>query len=123
MDITQTQLIGVGLFFFFVFVSGFLLVRSGKPYGVGLLTVHKLLSVAVFVFLIVIIWLIYQEGNLGTTELVFGLMTGSFFVDSIASGALLTLERPMPAAVLLLHRISPFLAALGTAATLYLLVG
>jgi hypothetical protein len=53
----QLRVVGAVLFFVFIFLSGFRLSRSGKPYSVILLNVHKLISLAIVVFLVIAIYL------------------------------------------------------------------
>jgi hypothetical protein len=60
--------------------------------------------------------------TLNTIELTAGVVTGLFFLGTIISGGLLSTGKPMPAVILTLHQITPFLTVLSTAATLYLLL-
>jgi hypothetical protein len=123
MGIPQWQVVGVGALYLLIFVSGFWLTRAGRPYNVLVVTVHKLISVAAVVFLGVVVYQTNRMAALNATEIISGAITGLFFIGTIATGALLTAEKPMPAVVLWLHRITPFLTVLFTAATLYLLLG
>lgn len=75
------------------------------------MTIHKLISLAAAVFLVITIYQINQVAILSAIELTAGVVTG-----------LLRTDKPMPAAILTIHQITPFLAALSTAATLYLLL-
>jgi hypothetical protein len=119
MGTTQSIIAGAGLFFLFIFLSGIWLSHSGKPLNVIILTIHKLISLAAVVFLIITIYQINQVANLNTIELTAGVVTGLFFLSTIISGGLLSTGKPMPAAILTLHQITPFLTVLSTAVTLY----
>jgi len=121
MGIDQTRIIGTGLLYLFIFISGFWLSKSGKPYSVILLTIHKLISLAAVVFLAITIHRINQVARLSTAELIAGVVTGLFFLDAIVSGGLLSTDKPMPVVVLRMHQITPLLTVLSTAVTLYLL--
>ena len=110
------------LLFLGIFVSGLWLSRLGKPFNVILLTVHKLVSVAAVVLLVLTVYRVTWDVALGATDWFAVALTGLFFLGTIATGGLLSADRPMPAAVLTLHRITPFLTVLTTAATLYLLL-
>jgi len=53
MDSVQWKVVGAGLFFLFIFLSGIWLSRSGKPLNGLILNIHKLISLAAGIFLIV----------------------------------------------------------------------
>jgi hypothetical protein len=115
------SIIGAGSFFVVIFVSGYWLSRSGKPYNVIVLTVHKLISLAAVVFLVITMVQSNRVATLSAMELVAGVVTGLFFLGLMATGGLLSSDKQMPAVVLRLHRIAPYLTVLAAAATLYLL--
>ena len=123
MGTTQSIIVGAGLFFLFIFLSGIWLSHSGKPLNVIILTIHKLISLAAVVFLVITIYQINRVANLNTIELTAGVVTGLFLLGTIISGGLLSTGKPMPAAILTMHQITPFLTVFSTAATLYLLLG
>jgi hypothetical protein len=85
------------------------------------LTIHKLISLAAVVFLVITIYQINQVAKLSAIELVAGVVAGLFFLSTIITGGLLSTGKPMPAAILTMHQITPFLTVLSTAVTLYLL--
>jgi hypothetical protein len=115
------SIIGAGSFFVVIFVSGYWLSRSGKPYNVIVLTVHKLISLAAVVFVVITMVQSNRVATLSAMELVAGVVTGLFFLGLMATGGLLSSDKQMPAVVLRLHRIAPYLTVLAAAATLYLL--
>lgn len=123
MDTTPFRIAGAVLLFLFIFVSGYWLSRSGKPYGVILLTFHKLIALAAFVFLAILLIQSHRVTALSGTEMVAGTISGLFFLGLIISGGLLSSDARMPALVLKLHEITPYLTVLSSAATLYLLRG
>jgi hypothetical protein len=106
-----------------IFASGFWLTRSGKPYNTIVLTIHKLISVVAVVFLVVTMVQVNKAARLNAGELAASIVTGLFFVGTFTTGALLTGDKPMPAVVLWLHRITPFLTVLASAVTLFLSLG
>ena len=122
MTIHPIRLVGPGVLFLFTFISGFWLSRSGKPFNVIILTIHKLISLAAAVLLGMVIYQIGQVAPLSTIDLIAVVVTVSFFFDAVVSGALLSIGRPMPAAISMMHRITPFLTVLSAAVTLYLLL-
>ncbi len=121
MDANQLRIVGAGSFFVVIFASGYWLSRAGKPYSVIVLTIHKLISLAAVVFLVIAMVQSNRVAALGTIELVAGAVAGLFFLSLIATGGLLSSDKQMPEVVLRLHRIAPYLTVLATAVTLYLL--
>jgi heme A synthase len=111
-----------GLFFLFIFLLGYWLSNSGKPYNVIILTIHKLISVAAVVFLVVTIYQMNRVAKLNGVELTVSVITGLLFLSAIISGGLLSTNKPMPVAIVRMHQITPFLTVFCTAITLYLLL-
>jgi hypothetical protein len=121
MSADQLRFVGAGLFFVVIFASGYWLSRSGKPYNVIVLTVHKLISLAAVVFLVITLIQSNRVSALSAIELIAGVITSLFFLSLIATGGLLSSDKQMPVIVLRLHQIAPYLTVLSTAVTLYLL--
>ena len=122
MGTDQLRVVGAGLFFFVIFLTGIRLSRSGRPYSMIILTIHKLISLAAVVFLVITMVQANQVVKLSTIDLTAGAVTGLFFLSTMVTGGLLSTDKPMPAVILRLHQITPFLTALSTAVTLYLLL-
>lgn len=123
---TSTSLLriaGTILFFVCIFLSGFWLSHSGKPYNGLLFNLHKLIALAAVVFLIITIHRINEAAKLNTAEFTACVVTGLLFLVAIISGGLVSLDRPMPLALLTLHHLLPYLVVFSTAVTLYLLLG
>ncbi len=108
--------------FLIIFLSGIWLSRSCEPYSGVVLTVHKLISGAAVVFLVIALGQANKAAVLSTIALTGGVVTGLLFLCAIVSGGLLATDKPMPEAVLTLHRVMPFLSVISTAVTLYLLL-
>jgi hypothetical protein len=111
------------LFFLFVFLSGIWLSRTGRPLNVVISTIHKLVSLAAGIFLLVTIYQRSQVVPLNGIEWIAIVVTGLCFLAIVASGGLLSSEEPRPVAILRVHQIVPVLTVLSTGATLYLLLG
>ena len=122
MSTTQVRVVGAGLAFLLIFLSGIWLSRSGKPFSTALITIHKLVGLATGVFLGVTVYQVHQVVPLGLLEIAAIVVTVLFFVGTVATGGLLSIDKPMPAVILKLHQIVPVLALLSTAGTLYLLL-
>jgi len=116
----QPRILYTIAFFLLIFLTGFGLSRGGRPYGVLLLTVHKLLSVGAVVFLTIVLLRINRVVGLGSIEILAAVITGVFFLGTIATGGLLSAAKPMPAVIHLLHKITPALTLLSTTITLLL---
>ncbi len=123
MDTSQSRLIGAGLFFLFIFLSGFWLNRSGKPYSAVIFNIHKLIGLAAGFFLAIAVYQIHQVDPLGAVEIAAIVITGLFFAVIVAAGGLVSASKTIPPTILRLHQILPYLAVLTTATTLYLLAG
>ncbi|MFB0517627.1 MAG: hypothetical protein ACETWG_13645 [Candidatus Neomarinimicrobiota bacterium] len=122
MSTTLFRITGVGLFFLCIFLSGFWLSHSGKPYSSMILNIHKLIALAAVVFLVITVYRINQTAKLSPTEFIASVVTGLLFLVTIISGGLASLPRTMPTALLILHHLLPYFTVLSTAVTLYLLV-
>lgn len=121
MSMNQLRVVVTGLLYLGIFLSGFWLSNSGKPYNTIIFTIHKLISLAAIIFLVRTIYQIHQVASLSVIELLTGVVTGLLFIGTIVSGSLLSIDRPMPAVILVMHQVTPFLTALATTITLYLL--
>ena len=122
MNATQFKLISTGLLFLLIFLSGFGVSHSGRPYGAIVFAIHKLTGLAAFVLFIKTIYQINQVASLNRMEWIAGIVTGLFFALSIISGSLVSIDPSMPAAILKMHKLFPYLTLFSTAATLYLLL-
>jgi hypothetical protein len=114
MSTMQSKVVGAGLFFLFVFLSGFWLSNSGKPLNSLILTIHKLIAVGAAIFLAVTVYRANQVAPLSAIELAAIAITGVLFLGTIATGGLLSIGKEMPEAVLRLHQMTPYLTVLST---------
>ncbi len=129
MNAAVLKVVITGLFFLLIFVFGFWLSGLGKPYNSILFNIHKLVGLAAAVFLIVLLVQRHKAVPLQPLEIGAVVLTATIFVTTIVTGGLLnvlatgglaTLGRPVRLAILLVHKIFPYLAVLSTAGTLYL---
>lgn len=130
-DYLNTKFIYTGLFFIFIFISGFLVSRSGKPYNVGLFTIHKLVGVALGIFLIVTVSRMRKIAPLSSLEISVLIATILIFVALVAAGGLLSIQaegglsnasQGLLNAIGLVHKLFPYLGVLSTSLILYLLL-
>jgi hypothetical protein len=122
MNTNLLRVVGAALFYLVIFVSGFWLTRSGKPYNQIVFNVHKLIALAAVVLFVITLFRINRVTALNAIEVIASVVTGLIVLGLFVTGALLSIDHPMPAIVTKLHHIMPYLAALATAATLYLLI-
>jgi len=116
------KIIITGLFFLFTFLFGFWLSRSGKPYNALIFNAHKLIGLAMGIYLIVSIYRVHQAAGLASEQIMAVVVTVLLFIILVAAGGLLSAKESVPLAVSVIHKVFPYLATLSTAATLYLLL-
>ena len=114
--------VAVGLAFVLILLSGIWVSSSGRPLNVGISTVHKLISLAAGIYLLVTVYRQSKLSPLGPTEWIAVVVTGLCFLVMVASGGFLSSDTPRPVALLRVHQIVPALTVLSTGATLYLLL-
>lgn len=113
---------GVAITFLLVFITGFWLTRSGRPYGVALLTVHKLATVGILVLLGVSV---YQADRIPAVNVAAWLVISLAFVGlaaMVVSGSVLSIVEPPPPAISFLHKVAPYPTLLITVVALYCLL-
>ena len=103
MVITSQTILAAAVAFVAVFVLGFLLRRSGKPYSGLVLTAHKLISLAVLILFILTVNRINTATPLAPAALAAAVLTAVFFVVAIVSGGLASTDKQAPPTALLLH--------------------
>jgi hypothetical protein len=118
---TSSIFVALVVLFVLKFLFGIWLTRAGRPYNGVVLAVHKIISVLTAVLLGITVYLLGQDVGLGTPAVVGIIVTGLLFLLTIASGGLLSTDKPAHRAILIAHRVMPFLAVISTALTLYFL--
>jgi len=111
-----------GLFFLFIFLSGFWVRSDGKPYNSVILTIHKLISLAAGIVLGIVLTRLNQAAGLSSSAITAVVVTGVLFVVTVLSGGIWSIEEEIPTALLRLHQVSPFLTTLSTSVMLYLVI-
>ena len=92
----------------------------GKPYGMLLVTVHKLIGLALGVYLG---WMVYQTHKvipLNATKIIAVVVTMLFFAVNVATGSLLSTNKPMLEAVSIINKFFPYLTVVSTGVMIYL---
>jgi len=124
MNVNLLRIVSMGVGFVILFLSGFWLNRTGKPYGTLIFTIHKLIGMGMGILLFVIVREIYQTASLRPMETIAVIATVLFFIATVTTGSLLSIpiSKPMPNIVSILNKVFPYFTVLFTAVTLYLLL-
>lgn len=120
MNGIQSKILLILVFFVAIFLSGYWLAKSGQPLSSLKLTIHKLIAVAALIYLIVMIKGFHRLSPLSKIQFIACIVAGVLFLITIASGGLLSINKPMPALVKILHHIIAYLVILSTGWLLYL---
>lgn len=121
MNFTLSKLASTGIFFVFIFLSGFWLSRKGRPYSMLVITVHKLIALAAGVFLGLTIYRIHQVTPLSIVQIIAVVITVLLFAVNVATGSLLSTNKAMPEVVSIINKFFPYLTVVSTGVMLYLL--
>ena len=99
------------LLFLLTLAAGFWVSKTGKPYNTGIFTLHKLLALAVVVLTTITIasFLKTTQANSLVTLLI--ILAGLSVVALFGTGALMSIQKTVGSAWLLIHRITPFVLA------------
>ena len=117
----QSKIIFTALFFLFIFLSGYWLMRSKKPYNGLKLNLHKFLSLGVVAYLIVLLIDVNRAAALMPNVIFFSAISVAFFLTLIISGGLLSALKETPAFIVVTHRVLPYLTIVSTAGIFYFL--
>jgi hypothetical protein len=131
MNTIQVKALSAGLFFLFIFLSGFWLSGTGKPYNSGIFNIHKLIGLAAGIFLILTVSRVHKVEPLSSIQIIVLVFTVLIFVCLVAAGGLLSVQAQgglskispfLLNAIGGIHKTFPYLAVFSTAATLYVLL-
>jgi hypothetical protein len=119
MTTFQVKLIETGVFFLLMFFSGFWLNRAGKPYPGGKFNLHKFIGLGTGAFLIVMVYRANQAAPLTAVQVTVVAITALLFILNVIAGGLVSLSKPMPGAVKLVHKVFPYLCAIAAGVTVF----
>jgi hypothetical protein len=112
-----------GLLLLFTLISGVWLSHSGKPLSMAIITLHKLIALATVIVTGAYVYQLYGAVDIRTfVDQAVIAATGLLFIVLFISGALLSLGKPLPGAILRIHQVAPLLALAFSAMTITLLV-
>ena len=121
MSDLNSNFLYTGLFFLFIFLSGFWLSRRGKPYSALRLTIHKLIGLGAGIFLVNLVYQNHQAAPLGQLEIIAAAAAVLLFLGLVITGGLVSAELTLPDFVKGIHKVLPYLTLLATASSIYLL--
>ncbi len=123
MDMALWKMMGIGGAFALILILGYTLSREGFPYNTFLFTLHKLIAVGLVVYLVVTVNRLHKAAPLTALESGVWVAAGVFFLLTIVTGGLLSVEKEFPKFVSLLHAAAPYLTVLSTGVGVWMVVG
>lgn len=86
MNLLQARIVIPGILFLLIFLSGYWLSSTGKPFGTLLLTFHKLVALGVLAFVVITAYRVHHDTGLNASALVASVVTVILFVTTIITG-------------------------------------
>ena len=121
MGTMQVSLIVTSILLLLIFLSGIWLKRAGRPLNAGISAIHKLIGVAAGLFLILTLVRINGVAPLNAGQWVAVAATAVCFAGTVATGGLLSADKPATPLLTPLHRIIPALTVVAAAGLMYAL--
>jgi hypothetical protein len=115
----QIKMAMVAVCFVTIFLLGYWLNHLGKPYSTLWLSIHKLLSLGILVFLVR--FMIQNAGLSGISSeaMVLLIASGILWFLTILSGGMMSMEMEWPSWFSLVHHVLPYLTVGLTGFTFY----
>lgn len=123
MSPVTSRVVITGVLLLFTLVSGIWLSNSGKPINGAVFNVHKLIALAMVVFMGVTVHHLTRGTDLRATALTAIVATGLLLVSLFVSGALLRTGKLAYPTLLGTHQVMAMLVSVCAAVTTYLLAG
>lgn len=109
------------ILFILTVAAGFWVSKTGKPYNTGIFTLHKLLALAAVVLAAIGVSRLLKAVPAQSTIIILLVLAGLSVIALFATGALMSIQRTVVSAWLLIHRIAPFVLA-GSAVSVIILL-
>jgi hypothetical protein len=119
MNTLLSKAFPMGIFFLLIFLSGFWLSRSGKPYHAIIFNIHKFIVLGTLVYLAVTVNKLHAGAPLGQAAVSAIVVTALCFAGMMITGGLLSINQPMPSTISVIHKLFPYLTLLSTSVTLF----
>jgi len=118
---TSKFLIPIILFVLTV-AAGFWVTKTGKPYNTGIFTLHKLLALAAVVLATIAIVKLLKIAPAQPMIIALFVLAAMSIIALFATGALMSIQKNVGSALLLVHRVAPFVLAGSSVSAILLLV-
>ena len=122
MNFLRSEFLITGASFIFMFIFGFTLSKSGKPYNGLLFNIHKLIGLGAGIYLVRLVYLTNKATPFTKAQLIAITASIIFFLGLVVTGGLISAEITVPDFVNIIHKILPYLAVISTGITLYLIL-
>lgn len=113
----EPSVVTLSILFIVKFAFGFWLFKTGKPYSVIILTIHKLVSLFTALYIGLIARRVYLNEGLDAKSIIMVIITELLFIVAIGSGGYLSTDKPAPSVISILHKLTPFLSLISTIIT------
>ena len=117
----ESKVILSGLLLLLSIIFGIWLSQTGKPLNQFIFTIHKLLALASVIFAGIVIYNLHKNLDINAISIALIVIIIIFFIALFTTGVLLSFEKPMPASILLIHKIGSVLIAIMAIISIYLL--
>jgi hypothetical protein len=119
----QLEFIHIAAIILFILkiASGIWLRNSERPISSALLNLHKLIALGTVALVVMIIRRIYLTNGADQIAVAMIILAGLLFLLAVITGGLVSLEKPLPF-MKGIHKTMPFLTALFTLLSIYLLL-
>ncbi len=120
MTTAQLRTVGLLLAAAVIFASGIWLTRTGRPYGVVLMTVHKLVDLAAVIVIGVMVYQAHLAAPLSTLEWAASGLAALLTIATFSTGGVVSASEGAPGWVLWVHRVGSWFAGVVAFASVYL---
>jgi hypothetical protein len=121
MNATTLKLAGAAAVFLLVFLTGFWLNRTGKPYSPVLFNVHKFIVLGLVAYLVVTVAQLNRVTPLASLQIALIAIAAVCFAVTIVTGGLANLDQGIATIARQVHQFGPYVTLLASSAFLYLL--
>jgi len=118
-----SKFITPGIIFLFTLIFGVWLSKIGKPLNAVIFTVHKLIALAAVIFTGIAIYGVIKNVEVHFLIILMMVVIGLCILALFATGTMLSLDLPAQNIPLTIHRLTPALAVVCMAMTIYLISG
>lgn len=119
VNASVSRIVLIGVLFLLTFAFGLWLSHAGKPYSSLLFNIHKLIALGAVIVTAITVYQARANVTIGSFTFTAVVATGLLFVALFVSGALLSIGQPDSAAILIVHRVAPWLVVITAALTMY----